>query len=489
MSTEAGPSRSSDNMAGTDHEIQAIQGHWKRFKKFLDDLSNLEKMDSDSRVQQEIRSIMVEIDCYVKRHKEALKMPELENVKSEKEELQDTDGEDPSNEDSSAAEDSGDSDMSIRTETSKVSGTKKRKTKKVIKSTSKEGSLIDMISKLDNRKVLDMEEFEEEGHMELSEYFDMFEEYHSENYKGRKYFWLNQLKKYLTGRTLENYRSIRQNEDNYNVVKRKLIKWYNDEKEIRIQRARKRFEREKMKDRESLLSYSNRLLSSFKKAFPNKKPDHSSTLIYKLQKTVPKSVRSKIDTQMAHYKLRDTKMSYERIQKYCGILDLEDSGEETSDRDESIIKINLTRQNPVSNNKWNGKYKDSDFNDKSYANKNLQKNEQRMTNKNESSNHQVQAGKDSMDIPKEESYETCSYCGRFGHKFDRCRKRLGGCFKCGKYGHFAKDCWTNKNSSVKRPNGRQQSISPNKYRGKREYERSRSYNVEARQPREKKPLN
>lgn len=472
-----------EEKTGTDLEIQVLQGHWRGCQKFLHNLLGLGQLELDPRVQAEVKVIMNELYDYVRRYKESQPMPELEKVKTEDEEQEDKKSPSTNKEKSSVSGDS-DSDASVKI---KKTGRSKKKV-----TTTEKDDVISILSKLDNRKVLDMEEFEEDGHMELSEYLDMFEEYHKENYKGRKYFWLNQLKKYLTGRTLESYKSIRQNEDSYNVVKEKLIKWYEDEEETRKQRARKKFENVKMKEKETLLSYSNRLLSAFKKAFPNKKPEFSGTLIYKLQKTVPKSVRKKLDSQIAHYKLRDMKMSWEKIQKYCGILDLEDSGDETTDRDEGIVKINLTRPNV--SNMWNDKnrHKGNDNTggngDQSYVNKRYQKRDQPTTNRENFQYNKTQANKFWKDMPKEENYDSCSYCGRFGHGFDKCRKRLGGCFICGKYGHFAKDCYSNKNAERK-PNGRKQSVSPSKNRPKREYERSRSHNVENRRPKFEKPLN
>ena len=138
-----------------------------------------------------------------------------------------------------------------------------------------------LLYKLDNRKVPELEPFDENAGIDLEEHIERFEEYYRDSYKGGKHLRLKALEKQLTGRTLEGLRSVKQNDEEYETVKRKLIEWYEGEEDTRKELARRKFEKAAMKSQESTLRYSNRLLQLFKFAHPNKKFDKSQLLINK----------------------------------------------------------------------------------------------------------------------------------------------------------------------------------------------------------------
>lgn len=112
-----------------------------------------------------------------------------------------------------------------------------------------------LLSKLDNRRVPDLEEFSDDCILDLGEYLNRFEEYCRENFRGSSYLWVRELERHLGGKTLEAFRSVRQKHESYEIVKGKLMKWYDDEKMIRKKDNKKRFRSSKIKEGESVYIY------------------------------------------------------------------------------------------------------------------------------------------------------------------------------------------------------------------------------------------
>lgn len=425
----------------TELEIKAIGKNWTGFKKFLCDIKQRNLNSDNARVRNLITEIMEELKQILLDEKTSTTEQDSEDSKRSTDEST-----------------SGGSDDSSSGDGPSVKRKKYKKTPKVKKekdsddNTDDENTFKKLLRKIDNRMIPELEAFDEDGNMTLNEYFDIFEEHHRVNYKGRKYYWLNQLKKYLNGRTLECYRSLRQFEDEYSVVKRKMLKWYEDEREARRKRAKNKFETVRMKERETLLMYSNRVVSLFKKAYPRKQINKSSTLMNKFQKTVPKNIRNKVNSQRNHFKLQDKVMTWEKLQKFVGILDLNSSDDEREEEEEEVVKINLSKPDTYNPKLW----KTSDRNIKSQVNDRYLDNKIR-------------------DYISDASITPCSYCKRFGHSVETCRKRLGTCFICGRKGHISKNCWKRREPNT--ASLKQQSLSPQKDMDSKGQQRSQSYQV------------
>lgn len=300
----------------------------------------------------------------------------------------------------------------------------RKKTKKRNNKSDKELSLLEkLLTKLDNRKIHELEPYDENSGLELYEYIERFEEYYSQNYRGQKYLWLSALEGKLKGRILQGYRSVRQDDEGYEKVKRKLLKWYDEEKEGRKIIARENFESARMKDYESVLLYCNRLLKLYKIAYPKKDHEKSKILMNKLKRTVNKKMRSIIENQMISHEINDKKITWQKILKLARIYDVENNKStndyQDGDEDEEVVVINFNKNN------WQNSNRNSDRMDKRENNYESQGSKQNGDRRNRSGN---------VDW-------TCKYCGRYGHNYGECRKRLRACFICGKTNHFARDCY------------------------------------------------
>lgn len=460
----------------TEAEVKAIRESWGKVKSFLDELNNRED-EGNQEVKTVIKEIRDELNQHIKKDQVVVKEEDSEKSGDSSSSNSDsyesaTDSGEPSTssgevpakkvrkkikvkKEKKESSDSDDSDTSVEIRKRKITTTKKKKKDREYG----DGSVMKLLSKLDNRIVPKLEIFGEDGNMELEEFLDLFEEHHKENYKGRKYFWLTELKKYLKGDLLEIYNSIRENEDEYRVVKKKLLKHYENEKFERRNRAKNKFKKAKLKESESILRYSNRLLSLFKGAYPSRSYEKSLTLITHFKNTVPKVIRSKLSNLMLHYKLKDKKMTWTKVQKFAEVLSRENSTNNVSDtEEEEVIKVNLTKTNYQPVNRYNRYNKEQD-------------------NKFE--------GPTSLPASKE-VFEKCSFCGRFGHEIDRCRKRLGTCFICGKPGHLSRNCWHNKE---RKDVGRGQSASPKQRSDINRFERGISTQVFSRKLNKSDDLN
>lgn len=458
----------------SEDELEAVKRGWKFCKQFLVNLNKLSTRKGNGELKNLVNGISEELTEYVdeRRGTKPKLLNHKEKQKVDKEVIDDSDSED-----STTSKDSSESSSIVG-----EIGTRKKKITSGRKMPKREENvnldtqiLINLIKKLDNRAIPQLEKFEEGSSMSLERYLEEFEEYYHENYRGRKYFWLNELEKKLSGRTLEGYRSIRQADDEYEVVKMKLLRWYDEEKELRKKSARKKFDQARMKERESVLMYSNRLLSMFKIAFPKKNYESSETLMNRFRDTIPRKMKNIVDSQMFNLKLVNKKMSFEKIQKCARLFDVE-NGENFQGQEETVveeIEINLT--NPVKNEYYNhdrkgswGENKDSGYKQE-YANRQYYK-----------------YPKTTFEPPTQTNYN-CSYCGRYGHGFEDCRTRLRSCYKCGNQGHFARDCRENngvidgsRNQSPRNSNQRSYSYTHNHPQISRSNNTQQGYYVDSR---------
>ena len=243
-------------------EIAKISEGWDFVKSFMANLKLREQQNDNVEVQDFICKVNKEMKSYITDEKKI-------EVKEENK------------------EDSLSTSSDSETETSEYGSSsgseeeyhpKKKKSKKKPEELTDESKFKMLLDRLDNRVMPELEPFDEESCESLVNFIKNFEEHYKNNFKGNKQFRVRALEKLFTGRILESYKAIRKVEREYSIIKKRLLSWYEGEKEMRKQKAKRKFEKATVKKDESMLMYSNRLMSLFRLAYPNKKAEKSDNL-------------------------------------------------------------------------------------------------------------------------------------------------------------------------------------------------------------------
>jgi hypothetical protein len=157
------------------------------------------------------------------------------------------------------------------------------------------------LEKIDNRKVPVLEKYDENSGQCLHDYCKKFEKYCGGNFKGGKDAWTGELERHLEGKTLQAFSSLKHEGNSYDVVKRKLLQWYNDMKETRKKRNKLSFTNAQYDSSESMFIFSNRLEKLFKLAYPFRRVEDSRTLRERYVAAVPKPFRRILTSQILSY--------------------------------------------------------------------------------------------------------------------------------------------------------------------------------------------
>lgn len=431
-------------------EIETISQGWNFVKSFLSNLEQRNKLKMNDETDRMIIDINNEIGRYVIKNDPDLITNELSKITGTKPK---TFGTNVLSKPNSALDDKP-SLTNIDNDTLKI------------------------LSRLDNRSLPKLDRYDENSGMNFVSYLEQFEEYYNDNFRGNRYLWITELKDHLSGRMLDIFNSVRQVDDSYDEIKRKLIAWYIDEKESREDRARIKFERAKKKDGENALMFSNSLLALFRLAYPDKNYKRSMVLINKLKSCLSFGLRGAINAQMMNYKMNDLDMSWKDVQKIIRIYELQHRDEDRSDDD--TIVINFKDRAPINNNSNDidsFKFKKPPtYEYKPYMNN---ANRHNVTNYRNNASYQNNYRGNSPQFnprpqfvprphftrppfmtprftpprysppqfttphfspPPIENVQTCEYCRKIGHNISICRSRLNLCFICGLGNHHYRQC-------------------------------------------------
>ena len=157
---------------------------------------------------------------------------------------------------------------------------------------------------------------------------------------------------------------------------------------------------------------------------------------------MPKKIKHIIDNQIFSYKLSGKIFTWRKLQKCAMMVDSSRDDERTESESEEVIEVNLAETIKRHNNyNYKNNNNQNHNNTKSYK---FQNRQQQDYNSKTDNNYQKSYGRTEGQVNwnKPPDTRTCHYCGRFGHKINECRKKLGTCFKCGHIGHMARECNT-----------------------------------------------
>lgn len=401
-------------------------------------------------------------------------------------------------------------------------------------------NLIKAMSRMDSRKVPEQEKYDEQSGQCLRKYLTRFEQYCEHNFKGEKSLWIGELERHLSGKTLDAFRTVRDEDDTYKALKRKLIEWYDDLKDMRKKINRNKFKNANYKPGESLYLYSTRLEKIYKIAYPNHDTNISKTLQEKYVSSLPRSSRKMISSQMMSYKLKDKRITWKMVQKCARLNDIEkeklgDSENQVSERE---IIINIGQEKKVVNKANEKSYNPNDSSKHMHQNKHSTVNhgnnnertyETKVAYSNNSParyviNSNMVRPSQTNPAPYSGSYNNnngyynnngsrtyypsnnrfnnnviskppphlmkgtliCSYCGRMGHSINNCRTKWKCCYLCGAADHYYNACPQNQyhaNSSRSQSVGR---FSGSNYNDRNRFDRNNNadnnYNDRSRFP-------
>ena len=396
---------------------------------------------------------------------------------------------------SSARSTSSERDTSSDSESSSLSDQQVKVRKKKITTRSKSNELLEVLSRVDSRKVPSQEKYNEESGQSLTKYLERFEEYCKCNFKGDRSMWIGELERHLSGKSYEAFMVLREADDSYKLIKKKLLKWYESSKEIRKKQCKNKFRNLKYREGESLFLFASKLESLFKQAYPHHKIKTSKTLQEQYLAVIPKSYKKEIYAMKMSYNMKDKRITWNEIKKCASYKDLQKESEQRKEErsaeestEEILINVRQDRQSKlppnVKKDNWNsrvfysGGYKGNTGNEHERRNRKkedsqLQERGRRHNDVRYSRNQAPFVNRITMPPANATMTEKCSYCNRIGHDVVNCRSRLKVCYLCGRAGHFYRECHANKSrvQSAQPPSNRNKTwdreVPGNKYRNDR----------------------
>jgi len=335
--------------------------------------------------------------------------------------------------------------------------------------------LMKVMSTLDGRRSSNFEKFDEESGYDFEKYLRKFEAYCRDNIRGNKYVWITELEKQLQGRMLQAFEVLRDEDDDYRDIKKKLLRWYKDMKDSRKKNLRKKYEKMKYRSGESLFLYCGRLEKAFKVAYPRRNVERNKVLIEKFKQTIPKAFARMLKNHTMMCKVTGRRTTWSEMKKFAQIQDMEMEEQNNLDSSESETEIiidvgreikkdiendrqctNVVRYEGLSNPNpdkfqefgrprlYNNSGYNSDFrhmndrNMREWAGTGARPRSNAAMNLNQSNLQQFPRALRSRTV-------TCYFCGRLGHIAAVCREKQRAdrnklCYVCGDGSHFQSQC-------------------------------------------------
>lgn len=122
---------------------------------------------------------------------------------------------------------------------------------------------------------------------------------------------------------MEALKAVRDVNDSYEIVRDKLLEWYENMKDLRKKKNRSNYEKAQFIKGESLYLYSTRLERLYKVAHPSHNIKTSKSIQEKFQSSIPRSARTLLSSQIMSHKVNNRKITWKLIQQCARYYDLE----------------------------------------------------------------------------------------------------------------------------------------------------------------------
>lgn len=306
----------------------------------------------------------------------------------------------------------------------------------------------EILKRMDPRKLPDLEKYDEERGQDLSNYFNKFEEYCQNNFKGNRDSWIGELGKHLQGKSLDVFLATRDVDESYDDLKNKLLVWYQDMKDIRKEKNITSFKNVHRNEEESMHVYAARLQRLFRRAYPSRSVETSRSLQEKFMSTVPKKFRNVLSNQVMSHKLKDLSMTWSAILKCARHFDLDCEKQGYDHQESRMITVSVSQKTKLADaavqcttqsiipaveieNNGNPSLHNNSF----HPRREIFPPVQRTPNPTDRN-----VWRSMQQRPNPRGRMQCSHCGRLGHDIDHCRERWNLCFICGSDAHFLRQC-------------------------------------------------
>ena len=301
-----------------------------------------------------------------------------------------------------------------------------------------EERLIVALEKLDMRTVPAPEPYDRMSGQSLAEFLKLFEDYCHHSFRGSDTLWVAELGRFLVGEMHQAFVAHRSPGDSYYVVKKRLLKWYDESKSRREAGSRNAFSRATIGADESVRLYAARLENLFRHAFPKGKVETSRTLLDKFLKSIPRKCRRQVKGAVGLKEVDGKSLSWSQIIKLVGSIEETFATDVSSDEEASSWTVMPAEVRPVSALKRQSVTQHSQGGNEVGTLSRYGFGEQYPVPRTDGAGLQP-----SFFSEQQRSLAlVCHFCGKLGHIQKDCRRRLGLCLVCGAPDHQVSSCPT-----------------------------------------------
>ena len=157
---------------------------------------------------------------------------------------------------------------------------------------------VELLARLDSRTAPKPEPFHPQSGRSLRDFFQDFEAYCEQTYKGSTAGWIGELGNYLRGEALRAFKALRASFDSYEEVRRKLLRWHKQGVHHRRSALKRQFAKATRETGEPVRLWAPRLRNLFQLAYPRRNPEKSSALRDRFLATIPRSYRHQVQSAL-----------------------------------------------------------------------------------------------------------------------------------------------------------------------------------------------